>query len=450
MSPESRRLLLVGECDVAVVGGGMAGVSAAVTAARSGARTVLVERQAYLGGMGTGGMVGTFCGLYAGGAGRPSIPMQFAAEVIRRLSRQGACGVVDIRKTRVVHYDVGILKVVLDELAIESGVRLLLQTLVTGVLADAGRVSGLLLDNTEQHGVLLATQVVDASGNAEVVHWATGRTEQGGPSGETQAATLVFRMANVNTDLARSVSRDRFRELAEQARAEGAFDLPRTDGYFFATTHPGEVNCNMTRVADLDVTRVADATQAEVVGRRQVLEYARFLQARVPGFGESYLSFYGSTLGIRETRRILGEYVVTQEDLLTARSFEDGVAYAAWPIEIHGATRSTWQWLPDDAWMEIPHRALLPRGLANVQAAGRCISTTHEALGSTRVMGTAMSMGEAVGLASAWSARRGIALRELPMAELRAALHGLRSARDPFGADAQSARAESRGGHPHG
>ncbi len=450
MSPDSRRLPVVGECDVAVVGGGLAGIGAAVIAARCGARTVLVERQAYLGGMGTGGMVGTFCGLYAGGPEKRSIPMRFAADVIGRLLQRSAGGIADIRKTRVVHYDIGALKVVLDELAMESGVTLLLHTLVTGVLADAGRVHGLILDNPEHHGVLLATQVIDASGNAEVVHWATGHTEKGGASGETQAATLVFRMANVNLEKARTVSRQRFTELAEKACAEGGFDLPRTDGYFFATTHPGEVSCNMTRVAGLDMTLAADATQAEIIGRRQVQEYARFLRERVPGFEESYLSFYGSTLGIRETRRIVGEYVVTADDLLAARRFDDGVAYAAWPMEIHGATGSTWQWLPDDQWMEIPHRALLPLGLANVQTAGRCISTTHEALGSTRVMGTAMSMGEAVGMAAAWSARRGIPLRALPVAELHAALAGIRSTRDPFEADMARALIEPKAGHTRG
>ena len=426
IEPGSRRLTVVGECDVAVVGGGMAGTSAAVTAARSGARTVLLERQGYLGGMGTGGMVGTFCGLYAGGPGKPPIPMRFAAGVVDRLAKRGACGTVDMRKTRVVHYDIGALKEVLDDLVLESGVTLLLHTLVTGVLADAGRVHGLVVDNVESHGVLLARQVIDASGNADVVHWATGLTEQGGETGETQASTLVFRMANVDLDVATTASRDRFRELAERARADG-YALPRADGYFFATTHPGEVNCNMTRVTGLDLTRAAGATEAEIVGRRQAQEYARFLRDRVPGFERSYLSFYGSTLGIRETRRIVGDYVVTEEDLLAARAFPDGVAYAAWPMEIHRPDGAVWRWLPEDRWMEIPHRALRPRGLANVQAAGRCISTTHEALGSTRVMGTAMSMGEAVGLAAAWAARRGIALHDLPMADLRSELAAYRA-----------------------
>jgi len=426
LEPGSRRLAVVGECDVAVIGGGTAGVSAAVTAARSGARTVLVERQAYLGGMGTGGMVGTFCGLYAGGPEKPPIPMRFAADVLHRLTERGGCGTVDIRKTRVVHYDIGGLKQVLDELAVESGATLLLHTLVTGVLADARGVHGVVVDNVEDHGVLRASQLIDASGNADVVHWATGRTEQGGEAGETQPSTLVFRMAAVDLDATGIVSRDRFRELAERAGAEG-YALPRTDGYFFATTHPGEVNCNMTRVTGLDLTRAAEATEAEIVARRQVQEYARFLRDRVPGFEKSYLSFYGSTLGIRETRRIVGEYVVTAEDLLAARTFPDGVAYAAWPMEIHRPDGALWRWLPDDRWMEIPHRALLPLGLANVQAAGRCISTTHEALGSTRVMGTAMSVGEAVGLAAAWAAQRGVTLRDLPMADLRSALMAYRA-----------------------
>jgi len=425
---DGRRLRVIGEWDVAVVGSGAAGISAAVTAARYGARTVLVERQAYLGGMGTGGMVGVFCGLYTGGPEKRAIPSAFGGDVTDRLAREGACGWSDIRRTRVVHYDVGVLKVVYDALAAESGVELLLQTGVTGVLADEGQVYGLVVDNVEYHGVLLAKQVIDASGDASVVHWTTGRTEKGGAAGETQGATLVFRMANVDTARAVAVSRDRFSELIEQANREGTFNLPRTDGYFFATTHPGEVNCNMTRVAGLDTTMAAEATLAEVVARQQVQEYARFLRARVPGFRASYLSFYGSTLGIRETRRIVGDYVVTEDDLRVARAFDDGVAYAAWPMEIHAATGdgTVWGWLPDDAWLEIPHRALLPLGLTNVQAAGRCISTTHEALGSTRVMGTCMSMGEAVGVAAAQAARRGLSIRELPMAELRGELDAYR------------------------
>ena len=186
----------------------------------------------------------------------------------------------------------------------------------------------------------------------------------------------------------------------------------------------------MTRIGGYDLTVAEEASEAEVVARRQVMEYARFLRERVPGFERSYLSFYGSTLGVRETRRTIGDYVVTADDLRAARRFEDGVAYAAWPMEIHGpaGAGTIWEWLPDDAWMEIPHRALLALGLANVQAAGRCISTTHEALGSTRVMGTAMSMGEAVGLAAALAARRGVELRDLPVGELRAELDGYRAA----------------------
>lgn len=428
MQSDGRRLRVIGEWDVAVVGGGTAGISAAVTAARYGARTVLLERQAYLGGMGTGGMVGTFCGLYTGGPTKPAIPMRFAGEVLARLRAENACGSSDIRRTRVVHYDVGWLKIVLDDLAKESGVRPLLQTMVTGVLADEERVHGLVVDNVEYHGILLAKEIVDASGDANVVHWASGLTEQGGEHGETQSPTLVFRMGNVDVEAARTVSRERFAELAGRARAEGAFDLPRTDGYFFATTHPGEVNCNMTRVTGFDLTVAEQGTEAEMVARRQVVEYARFLQARVPGFERSYLSFYGSTLGVRETRRIVGEYVVSADDLRAARTFEDGVAFAAWPMEIHAADGggTSWEWLPDDRWMEIPHRALMARGLANVQAAGRCISTTHEALGSTRVMGTAMSMGEATGVAAALAARRGVGVRALKASELRRELAAYR------------------------
>ena len=189
---DGRRLRVIGEWDVAVVGGGTGGISAAVTAARHGARTVLLERQAYLGGMGTGGMVGTFCGLYTGGPTKPAIPMRFAAEVLERLRREGACGVADIRRTRVVHYDIGWLKIVLDDLAGESGVSLLLHTMVTGVLADEGRVHGLVVDNVEYHGIVLAKQVIDASGDANVVHWATGRTEKGGEHGETPSATSTI------------------------------------------------------------------------------------------------------------------------------------------------------------------------------------------------------------------------------------------------------------------
>ena len=124
-------------------------------------------------------------------------------------------------------------------------------------------------------------------------------------------------------------------------------------------------------------------------------------------------------MGVRETRRVVGEYTVTGDDLRRAATFPDGLAYSAWPIEVHTETGTRWEWLPDDRWAEIPHRAMLPAGTVNVQVVGRCLSATHEAHGSTRVMGAAMSMGEAAGLVAAVAAERGVPLRSLDIAALR-------------------------------
>lgn len=406
--------------DVVVVGGGMGGVAAAITASRAGARVLLVERFSVLGGMGTAGMVGALCGLYASGPGRLPVPGTVSWEIVERLDRRSACKRVSARDmTYVVHYDVGELIRILDELVTESRVDVMLHSeLVAVETEDSGQITSATILQRDDRLRVSAGQFIDASGDATLAHLASGATMENSVN-ERQESTLMFRMANVEIDTMREVGRDRAREVLGDCIANGEYDLPRPHISFWSTTRPREVNCNMTAIRGYDLLSENGITLAEMEGRRQAFEYARFLRERVPGFEESYLSYFGWTLGVRETRRASGEYIMTREDVLSARSFTDGLAFAAWPIEIHTDTSVEWGWLPDDRWAEVPLRAMLPLGTTNLQAIGRCLSATHDAHGSTRVMGTAMSMGEAAGLIAARASDRGADLRALDIKEIQ-------------------------------
>jgi hypothetical protein len=210
-------------------------------------------------------------------------------------------------------------------------------------------------------------------------------------------------------------------ELWEGARADGSVDVPRELVSFFATPYPDEVTVNMTRVTGIDPLDPDDLTRAEVEARRQVTQLVAFFRERVPGFERCRLAATATQIGVRESRRIVGEYVLTRDDVLQARAFDDAVARSAYPIDIHNPAGSgtTTHRLPPGQSYEIPYRCLLPRGVDGLLVAGRCISTTHEALASARLTPTVMTLGQAAGTAAALAAQENLRPRDVSAALLR-------------------------------
>jgi glycine/D-amino acid oxidase-like deaminating enzyme len=391
---------VLGECDVLVVGGGSAGSSAAVAAARSGARVILLERYGFLGGTGAA-VLDTFYGFFTPGSAEKKVVGGIPDEVVRGLERRGAL----LRRPNTygagagLTYDPETLKVVWDELVSGAGVRVLFHTYFADVIREGARVRGAIVGTKRGLRAILAKAVVDASGDADVCARAGAPFEDAGALGIAQSLTTTFKVINVDVAQAKAFPKKELWTL--MASAQG-YDLPRKEGSAHVTPLEGVMVANMTRVAGVDATDPDALSSAEMEGRRQALEYLRFLREQVPGYERAELGGLSVQIGVRETRRIKGEYWITREDVLSARKFPDAIAQCGAPIEEHHAGGDThWEYLPDGETVDIPYRALLPQELENVIIAGRCLSASHEAHASIRSIGQCLAMGQAAGLAAA-------------------------------------------------
>jgi hypothetical protein len=272
-------------------------------------------------------------------------------------------------------------------------------------------------------GVIAGRVFIDSSGDADLCFRAGVPFQPAGEDGPAQSLTTTFRIANVDQARAETVKRADLIALMREANLNGGFHLPREEGSVHRTPLPGVVATNMTRVAFVDGTDPAILTAAEVEGRSQAIEYARFLRERVPGYEQSYIINFSTQIGIRETRRVYGEYRLTREDVLSARSFDDAIARCGAPIEDHHAGSDTrWEYLPSGRTYDIPLRCLLPLNLKNVLIAGRCLSASHDAHASVRSMGQCMAMGQAVGTVAALAVRDTIAPKDVPIQQIQACL----------------------------
>ena len=424
----ARRLPVIDEVDVLVLGGGPSGIAAATAAARHGAATLLVERYGFLGGMGTAAMVTNFCGLFAevGGAVRrvvTGIADEILAEiaVLDGLNHPQGSGAVTVQA-----YDTAAYKCAADRIVLGSGARLRLHTLAVGALAGDGRIDALVVEGKSGRAAIRARRFVDCSGDADLAAWAGAPFEKGAADGYLAYPTMMFRMGGVESRIAESDGVPRLRELARQARASGEWGFLRGSPVTRAQAHPGEWRANMTQVtrdgAPIDGTDTDDLTYAEVLGREQVVRAARLLRERVPGFECSFIQEIAPQIGIRETRRIVGRYVLTADDVLGARDFPDAIGCNGWPIEKHVLGGVEWRPIGGRGFHQIPYRSLLPRDVPNLLVAGRCLSATQDAQGSIRVSGPCFAMGQAAGTAAALSLAGGVDPTDVDVAKLQATL----------------------------
>ena len=459
IAASSERILLPAEevpvtkrVQVLVVGGGPAGLSAAVAAARNGADTLLVERNGFLGGVGTAGLCTSFMG------SDPLIIRGFAREIIDRLSAYG-CYVEGFNS----FFDGEIMKYVCNEVATEAGVKLLLDTVIFKALVENGSAKGITVLNKSGHQAILANVVIDTTGDGDVAARAGATFQKGNERGQMQSMTLMFRMGHVDVkrlidfalahkelfDLGEDVettgktfggrfdndvsildtSTDpplvcigSFGPLIKEAKEKGELYLPHNLGFWVEGLWiEDEVLINSTNVVGADGTNADDLSRAWVDSRKQVMSLVKFLQTRIPGFEKSHLIDTAQNIGVRETRRIEGEYMLTKEDVIEGRRFPDGVVRNSYPIDVTPVSLDKSQiWVkPKKPFYEIPYRCLLPRGIENLLVAGRCMSVTHEALGSTRSMICSMGAGQAAGTAAALAVRDGVRPREVRIQELQ-------------------------------
>lgn len=401
---------VIADVDVCVAGGGPAGIGAALAASRLGASVCLVERQGFLGGNFTAASVGTICGLYisSGESSFEYVTRGIASEIADALKSRGAAtGPLPFKGTAVLLYVPWAAKRLFDHVVTEqSGIRLLLHALVADVVRDGDRVDAVVLSTKRGFQAIRASAFIDATGDADLVAFAGGDWTLGDPN-QRQHASMQFVLEHADDVVAMSQG------IAALGGAVAKYggDLSRDGGALLPTFRPGEFIGAMTRVraADgsaLDITDLEQWTYGEVEGRRLAEEAAAFVKDHVPGFTDAFLADTAPTLGVREGRRIVGEYVLTGDDVRGLARFDDAVGAGAWPQEYHVDGRGTeYVNLPDGGYYQFPLRALRPVGLSNVWVAGRCISADHDALASTRVMAPSLVLGQAAGTAAALDLR---------------------------------------------
>ncbi len=421
---------VIADVDVCVVGAGAAGSTAAIASARSGARTLLLDRLPFLGGTSTA-VLDTFYGFYTPGSRPRKVVGGIGDDVVAALRALGP--VVERPNTygagTGITYLAEHLKVAWEQLATDAGVRVLLHAVLQDVDVEEGRVTSAVVATRAGLARVRASVFVDASGDADLSAFAGFGYETAGEIDPAQTLTTTFRMANVDMERRRTITKDQLHALMADAAASGAYALPRREGSDHITPLSGVTATIMTRLEstrpgpDGRVVNATDPwflTEAEIAGRRQALEYARFLVDRVPGYEHATLVALGTQIGVRETRRVYGDYRLTADDVLAARSFDDGIGLCGAPIEDHHAgTDTAWRYLPDGEAVGIPYRSLIVRDAQNVLVAGRCFSATHDAHASVRSMAQCIAMGQAAGTAAAMATATGGPSREIDPAALR-------------------------------
>ena len=440
-----------------VVGGGPAGLGAAIGAADAGASVILAERYGFLGGNATAALVMPLMSFHTDrfqeeksssssekkktpllptdhGPGEPVVA-GVLKRLVERLVSVGGAIPPSLATGYVVPFDPEWFKLMALELLNEAGVQFLLHAFASGTLKEnsSDRVSGVVFETKSGPIVIRAKAVIDCTGDADMAVQAGAPFEMGRADGLAQPMTLMFRMVEFNRlgfDEYVKKNPSQWRgvhglwDLVREATQAGELELPREDILFFATPHEREVSVNSTRVTRVLGTDVWDLTYAECVSRAQMRQIAEFLRRHVPGFEKSYAAQSGINIGVRETRRIVGEYTLTRDDVLSGRSFPDAIARSAYPIDIHNPTGSgtVLKRLPSGEAYDIPLRSLIPQKVQGLIVAGRCISGTHEAHSSYRVMPIVMATGQAAGVCAAFAARSGMQIRDVPAREVQSEL----------------------------
>jgi len=424
----------LGSYDVVVVGSGAAGSSAAIASARSGASTLLIEKLPFLGGNSTA-VLDTFYGFFTPGERSLKVVGGVADEVVHRLNGLGEV----VYRPNTYGAGTGItyvaehLKVAWEDLVTSSGAKVLLHAFVQDVVVDDGRVSSLLVATKAGLAWVRCRVVIDTSGDGDVCHQAGFGYENAGEIDPAQTLTTTFRMVNVDTVRRASISKDDLHGLMADAAASGDYDLPRREGSDHITPIDGTTATVMTRIDHVDerdgslinATDPEILTRAEIDGRKQALEYVRFLVDRVPGYEHASIGALSTQIGLRETRRVYGDYRITREDVLSARQFDDQIALCGAPIEDHhggAGTGTTWEYLPEGLAVGIPLETLIVRDASNVLVAGRCFSATHDAQASIRSMAQCMAMGQAVGVTASAAAAGTGDVRLVPAESVRDSL----------------------------
>lgn len=431
----ARSVPLFGEFDVVVLGGGPAGIAAASAAARNGASVLLAERYGFLGGMGTAAGVTNFCGLHANVFGDiRRVVHGVASDLLERMRVLDGLNEphLILGKTFAQAYDMSAFKCAADGLLVSDRVQLLFHALAAGMVkAEDGKIDAVLLETKSGRVAVRGRTFIDCSGDADLAHWAGVPTEKGDESGHLLYPTLMFRVGEVDAERAGEAWKT-IPKLMDEAEASREFKFPRRGAIVRPMKRAYEWRVNVTQLkkpdgSATDGTDARSLSEGEIEGRRQIVDYIRFLREKVPGFENAYALDIAPQLGIRETRRLVGECMLTADDVLGCADFDDSIGVNGWPLEKHVAGDVQWMWPPIPncrGYNQLPYRMLLPRrssanGVENLLVAGRCASMTHDGQSAARVTGACFVMGQAAGTAAALALQAGCSLYDLNNRQLQ-------------------------------
>jgi ribulose 1,5-bisphosphate synthetase/thiazole synthase len=425
----ARQVPLYGEYEVAVLGGGPAGIAAAVAAARAGRRTLLIERYGFLGGMGTAAGVTNFCGLHANVYGEMHRVVQgIASELLARMERLGGLNAPHLILGKILAqaYDTAAYKIAADDLLTAHNVDILFHALGAGVVMhDAARINALMVETKAGRQAIRADIFIDCSGDGDLAAWAGVRYEVGDNAGSMLYPSMMFRLNGIDPEKAGEAWRT-IPALMQAAEAAGTHHFPRKGAIVRPQRSPIEWRVNFTQLARADGTAINglepdDLTRGEIEGRRQAVNTFDFLRT-VPGFENSYIVDLPPQLGIRETRRVIGGYMLSGDDVLGCAGFEDSIGVNGWPMESHVAGDVIFKFPPipeSRGFNELPYRMLVPEGIDNLLVAGRCASMTHDGQSAARVSGGCFVMGEAAGTAAALALSGNTRARDIDVGKLQ-------------------------------
>lgn len=428
--------------DVIVAGGGAAGAVAALAAARTGAKTLVIEKLNCLGGNLTAGMMGT---TWTFNDQEKVIVKGIPLEIVERLRKAGAVVSTDVATDEFTIYDTELTKFLLFEMAEECGLHILLHTFVSDALVQGDAVQGVVIQSKSGRQAVRGTVTVDASGDADVAALAGAPFDL--PEKEKlHPLSLLCKIGNVDIEeLAHYYEQHpAFKGDFTHGRPHPGFHafrltgpleelykkggLPKAYEYlkdwfllFYSTPRPREIILNMTGATHIDGTDAWQLTRGEVESRKRLLQAVDCFKRFVPGFKDAYIMSTGLTVGVRETRRIRGEYTLTKEDVLSMKRFPDAVVSYNAPVVKHTAdgTDAIFVLMPPGGAYDFPYRVMVPQRIENLLVAGRCISVAADTIGSTRNMTACMAMGQAAGTAAALAVRQGVPPRALDVKTLQ-------------------------------
>lgn len=409
--------------DLIVVGGGLTGVAAAVAAKREGVEKVLlIEKSGFL------------CGAPGTNYVNPFMPYQLKQEDGTRdwLSRGMFKEIMERLRAKngIAHdfwspvFNEEILKIVMDDLTDDYGVEVLFHAKLIDAQCGDGKVTSVTVAGKSGLLKLEAKYFIDATGDADLSAFAGFPYHVGREDGLCQPMTLCFRIGNIDQEKFDQDERRRAQDLYKQYQAEGKITNPRENILIFRHAMPDVLHFNTTRVIKHNPVDMWDLSKAEKIARKQMYEMYTFLKENIKGFEDSVLMSSAPAIGVRESRMIDGEYTLKVEDLTSFTKFEDGIAACNYDIDIHspdGSGTSHW-YFPDGTYYTIPYRCLIPKDSKNLLTAGRCISSTHEAQASFRIMPVCATIGEAAGLAIGLAVKENQNVKDVNTDVLRAKL----------------------------